>query len=130
MQVVQTKLVFPPFSKQMSLISIQISSGVTVHLSWNIIGGYEKDCTTAELYNGIKSGSVSIDFWSFPDKLSNHDVGVSIGRSKWTQFDRISVSISLSEAISTFGRYIKLEPHKLIFMVSFLYISYLQLLKT
>ena len=53
-QVVQTKLVFPPFSKQ---ISIQISSGATVHLSWNIIGGYEKDCTIAELYNGIKSGS-------------------------------------------------------------------------
>ena len=78
MQVVQTKLVFPPFSKQMSLISIQISSGATVHLSWNIIGGYEKDCTIAELYNGIKSGFISIDFWSFPDKLSNHDVGALI----------------------------------------------------
>ena len=25
-------------------------------LSWNIIGGYEKDCTIAELYNSIKSG--------------------------------------------------------------------------
>ena len=40
----------------MSQISTQISSGATVHLSWNIIGGYEKDCTIAELYNGIKSG--------------------------------------------------------------------------
>ena len=48
---------FPLFSKQMSQISTQISSGATVHLSWNIIGGYEKDCTIAELYNSIKSGS-------------------------------------------------------------------------
>ena len=118
-QVVQTKLVFPPFSKQMSQISIQISSGATVHLSWNIIGGYEKDCTIAELYNGIKSGSISIDFWSFLDKLSNHNVSVSIGRSKVDTFDIISVNTSLSVAISTFGRYIKLELHKLIFMLSF-----------
>ena len=115
----QTKLVFPPFSKQMSLISIQISSRVTVHLSWNIIGSYEKDCTIAELYNGIKSGSISIDFWSFPDKLSNHDLGASIRRSEVDIFNRISVNTSLSEAISTFGRYIKLELHKLIFMISF-----------
>ena len=41
----------------MSQMSTQISSGATVHLSWNIIDGYEKDCTIAELYNGIKSGS-------------------------------------------------------------------------
>ena len=96
----------------MSLISIQISSGATVHLPWNIIGGYEKDCTIAELYSGIKSGAICIDFWSFPDKLSNYDVGASIGRSKVDTFDRISVNTSISEAISTFGRYIKLELHK------------------
>ena len=119
MQVVQTKLVFPPFSKQMSLISIQILSGATVHLSWNIIGSYKKDCTIDELYNGIKSGSISIDFWYFPDKLSNHDVGTSIGCSKVDTFDIISVNTSLSEAISTFGRYNKLELHKLIFMISY-----------
>ena len=80
----------------MSLISIQISSVATVHLSWNIIGCYKKDYTTA---NGIKSGSISIDFWSFPDKLSNHDVSASIGRSKVDTFDRISVNTSLSEAM-------------------------------
>ena len=85
---------FPLFSKQMSQISTQISSGATVHLSWNIIGGYEKDCTTAELYNGIKSGSeVSTD------ELSNHDVSASIGHPTVDTFDRISVNTSLSEAI-------------------------------
>ena len=122
MQVVQTKLVFPPFSKQMSLIYIQISSGATVHLSWNIIGGYEKDCTIAELYNGIKSGFISINFWSFPDKLSNHDVGVLIGRSKVDTFNRISVNTSLTEAMSTFGRYIKLEAAQTDFYGILLYI--------
>ena len=40
-----------------------------VHLSWNIIGDYEKDCTVAKLYDGIKSGSKSINFWSFLDKI-------------------------------------------------------------
>ena len=84
-----------------------------------MIGDYEKDCTIAELYNGIKSGSISINFWSFLDKLSNHDVGVSVGCSKVDTFDRISFNTSLSEAILTFGRYVKLELHKLIFMISF-----------
>ena len=112
MQVVQTKLVFPPFSKQMSLISVHISFGAMVHLSWNIIGGYKKDCTIAQLYNSIKSGSIGIGFWSFLAKLSNHDVDASIGRSKVDTFDRISVNTSLSEAISTFVRYIKLELYK------------------
>ena len=51
---------FPSFSKQMSQISTQISSGATVHLSWNIIGGYEKNCTIAELYNGINSVCVEV----------------------------------------------------------------------
>ena len=55
-----------------------------VHLSWNIIGFYEKDCTIAEFYNGIKSGSeVST---SGPSRI-NYQTMIKVHQSdapKWT----------------------------------------------
>ena len=69
------------------LFSIQISCGATVHLPWNIVGGYTSDCTIKDLY----------DFWTFPEKLVEFKVTASIGRSKVDNFDSISISSPVSE---------------------------------
>ena len=111
-EILVTQRLYVHYILIMALVSIQISSGATIYLPWNIVGGYTSDCTIGELYEGVKQGTIKIDFWAFPEKLREHSVGASIGRSKIDAFDSISINSPVSDAVSIFGRYIKFELHE------------------
>ena len=63
-------------SKQ-AFISCQIYCGGQVLMPWNIIFDFSTDWT----FNGLKSGKLAPDCWSFPEKFNNHCESASVGKS-------------------------------------------------
>ena len=89
-----------------SLLSCQISVGATIILPWNIVGGYSTGASVGDLYTSICNGSVGTG-WELPAKYKDFSVKASIERSKTDSFDNVMLSVSVSEAVASFGRYLR-----------------------
>ena len=87
-----------------SLLSCQISLWATIILPWNIVGGYSTGASVGDLYTSICNGSVGTG-WAA--KYKDFSVKASIGRSKTDSFDNVKLSVSVSEAVALFGRYLR-----------------------
>ena len=54
----------------------------------------------------ICNGSIGTG-WELPAKYKDVSVKASIGRSKTDSFDNVTLSVSVSEAVALFGRYLR-----------------------
>ena len=88
-----------------SLLWCQISVGATIILPWNIVGGYSTGASVGDLKTSICNGSVGTG-WELPAKYKDFSFKASIGRSKTDSFDNVMLSVSVSEVVALFGRYL------------------------
>ena len=87
-------------------ISIYIYKYSTVILPRTIIEAYSDGCTFLDLFEAVKSNKFDLGSWTFPEKLQNTKVCVSIGKTK-AECDPAIITNKVAVTIPVFGHYIR-----------------------
>lgn len=87
-------------------MSISIRQGAVFILPWTIIEGYSEGCTFLDLYEGVKAMKFDLGSWTFPEKLKNAAVSVSVGKNK-NELDSAIITNKVSSTIPVFGHFVR-----------------------
>ena len=90
----------------MVLISAQVCAGAKVLRNWGILP-VNGECLISELFHGLCTGQIeSADGFRLPDEFANSPLLCSVAQSQNGQFQSISLSIKVLDAVE-FGKYFK-----------------------
>ena len=90
----------------MILISAQVCAGAKVLRNWGILP-VNGECLISELFHGLCTGQIeSADGFRLPDEFANSPLLCSVAQSQNGQFQSISLSIKVLDAVE-FGKYFK-----------------------